>query len=107
GLPGCVVKAAHLRVPGSSHKLELFEYVTPPGAPVDTRPNNPGAAHLSLYVDDLLAAYAALQAEGVTFRSAPVAIDAGANRGGFAIYLLDPDGINVELFQKPPTQTRE
>src|SRR5437867_6366582 len=33
GIPDCVVKAAHLRIPGSTHRLELFEYVVPRGAP--------------------------------------------------------------------------
>jgi catechol 2,3-dioxygenase-like lactoylglutathione lyase family enzyme len=107
GLPGCAVKAAHLRIPGSTHKLELFEYVAPPGQPADVRTNNPGSAHLALYVDDLPAAYAALKAQGMTFRSPPVLIDAGANRGGYAVYLLDPDDITVELFQKPAARAQD
>ncbi len=100
--PDCVVKAAHLRVPGSTHKLELFEYTTPRGTPADVRTNNPGSSHVSLYVDDLHAAYEELTAQGVRFRSPPIAIDAGANDGSYALYMLDPDGITVELFQ-PPT----
>src|SRR6266849_3974557 len=32
-MPDCVVKAAHLRIPGSIQKLELFEYMTPLGVP--------------------------------------------------------------------------
>lgn len=101
GLPGCVVKAVHLRIPGSSHKLELFEYLAPPALPADVRPNNPGSAHLAFYVEDLLAAYDELAKKGAHFRSPPVAIDAGVNRGGYALYLLDPDGISIELFQPP------
>jgi len=31
-----------------------------------------------------------------------VAITAGANRGGFAAYFTDPDGITLELLQPPP-----
>jgi catechol 2,3-dioxygenase-like lactoylglutathione lyase family enzyme len=100
-LPDCVVKAAHLRIPGSNHKLELFEYLAPRGRAVDVQTNNPGSSHLSLVVDDLPAAYAELQAKGVPFRSAPVEIDAGVNKGGYALYMLDPDGITVELFQPP------
>jgi catechol 2,3-dioxygenase-like lactoylglutathione lyase family enzyme len=98
-MPDCVVKAAHLRIPGSMQKLELFEYSTPRGVPADVRTNNPGSSHVSLYVDDLPAAYAELKAKGVRFRSAPVAIDSGANEGGYSVYMLDPDGITVELFQ--------
>ena len=47
------------------------------------------------------AAYEELKARGVEFRSPPVEITAGANQGGWGVYLLDPDGITVELFQRP------
>ena len=102
GFPDCVVKAAHLRLPGSTHKLELFEYVAPRGHTLDLATSNIGSAHMALCVTDLPAAYAELQAAGQVFRSPPVAIDAGRNAGGLALYMLDPDGITVELFQAPP-----
>ncbi len=101
GFPECRVRAAHLRIPGSAHILELFEYVTPRGVPADVRTNNPGSAHIALFVDDLVAVYNELVSKGVRFRSAPVMIDAGANRGGSSAYVSDPDGITVELFQSP------
>jgi catechol 2,3-dioxygenase-like lactoylglutathione lyase family enzyme len=101
GLPGAVVRAAQLRIPGSPHVLELFEYVTPRGLPADVRNAHPGSSHIAWFVDDLPAAYAELAEKGVAFRSPPVLIDAGANRGGWAAYALDPDGITVELFQPP------
>jgi lactoylglutathione lyase len=101
-LPDCVVKAVHLRIPGTSHKLELFEYVQPKGKPADIRDNNPGSSHLALLVDDIAGAYAYLKGKGVKFRSEPTLIDAGANKGGYGLYILDPDGISVELFQPAP-----
>lgn len=101
GIPDCVVKAAHLAIPNSTHKLELFEYAAPRGEPAVPRVNQPGSAHLSLYVDNLPAAYEELKSKGAQFRSPPIEIDAGANRGGWALYMLDPDGIPVELFQPP------
>jgi len=101
GLPGCRVKAALLRVPGSAHHVELFEYVTPPGQPCRPRPCDPGSSHLSLLVDDLPALCARLAAEGVELVSAPVRIDAGPNAGGWAVYLRDPNGILLEFFQPP------
>lgn len=106
GFPECVVRAAHLRIPGSTHVLELFEYVAPAGRSADIRTNNPGSAHVAYVTDDLVATYHALRAEGVQFRSPPVEIKAGVNRGGYGVYLLDPDGITIELFQPPnPTTT--
>jgi hypothetical protein len=42
-----------------------------------------------------------VQAGGRPF-TGPVAVDTGANRGGRALYVRDPDGHVVELFQPPP-----
>lgn len=105
GFPDAVVRAAHLRVPNSDHVIELFEYVAPRGEPADIRTNNPGSSHISFYVDDLPSTYQDLLAKGVQFRSPPVEIDAGANRGGMGVYMLDPDGITMELFQGPTKGT--
>jgi hypothetical protein len=38
----------------------------------------------------------------VHFRSAPVYMNEGPNEGGWAVYMLDPDGITIELFQPAP-----
>lgn len=101
GFPDCVVKAAQLRIPGSSHKLELFEYVQPHlDQPVVTT-NSPGSSHMALLVEDIQAMYTTLKGNGVRFRSEPILIDAGANKGGWALYMLDPDGISIELFELP------
>src|SRR6516165_9990379 len=55
GLPGCVVKAALLRLPGAQHHVELFQYLTPPTAVVDhrLRPWDAGSHHLAFLVTDL------------------------------------------------------
>ena len=100
GLPGCVVKAALIRLPGGHH-VELFEYLEPLGQSVAARPCDPGSTHLSLLTDDLPALYLKLKARGVEFISPPVLITAGLNRGGYGVYLRDPNGILLELFQPP------
>lgn len=105
GLPGCRVKAALLRIPGSEHHVELFEYLTPSGQPQELRPCDPGSAHLALVVEELPALYERLRADGVTFVSAPVPIAAGPNTGGYGVYLRDPNGILIELFQPPRRAT--
>ena len=100
GYPDAHVRMAHLRVPGSEHVIELFQYLSPPGDRADVEPRNVGAPHLCFVVDDLAALYGSLLAQGVTsFVSPPVEIDTGINRGSVALYLRDPDGITVELFQ--------
>jgi catechol 2,3-dioxygenase-like lactoylglutathione lyase family enzyme len=111
GVPNCVVRAALLRIPGergasapcSPHHVELFEYVVPRGQPVHPRPCDPGSVHLSLLVDDLPSFYEQLKGRGVDAVSSPVLITTGPNRGGYGIYLKDPNGILIELFQPPPS----
>ncbi len=99
GMPDGVIKGAFLAIPGTTHRLELFEYVHPRGTALDVRTNNPGSAHMCWYVDDLRAMVDALAAKGAQFRSPPVYLDEGPNTGGWCIYMLDPDGITIELFQ--------
>jgi catechol 2,3-dioxygenase-like lactoylglutathione lyase family enzyme len=102
GYPDAHVRMAHLRVPGGEHVIELFEYLSPQGKRADVQPSNVGASHLCFLVDDLPAFYEQLQKHGVdSFVSSPVEVDTGVNRGGYALYLTDPDGITVELFQPP------
>lgn len=52
-----------------------------------------GSAHLCFVVRDLPTFHRQLALKGVRFRSEPVTIDAGVNKGGRSVYLLDPDGI--------------
>lgn len=102
GYPDAHVRMAHLRVPGGEHVLELFQYLAPPGEKADVEPRNVGASHICFVVEDLASVYEALVERGVTsFVSSPVEVDTGINRGGFGVYLRDPDGITVELFQPP------
>ena len=103
--PDCVVEAAHLRIPGSDHVIELFEYAVPKGQVADVRTNNVGSSHMAFVVDNLQAAYEELRAAGVKFRSSPVEITAGVNKGAWGVYVEDPDGISMELFQ-PASTTR-
>jgi catechol 2,3-dioxygenase-like lactoylglutathione lyase family enzyme len=106
GLPDAVLEVAHLRLPGvdstRSPTVELIQYV----APISTMRQNSdvnsiGAAHLAFSVDDLWSMYQALREIGVEFYSPPIAIELGANKGGYTCYLADPDGNRLELFQPP------
>lgn len=99
GYPGADIHAAVLRLPGSEVVLELLDYRNVERSPVDTRTANPGTAHIAFFVDDLDALYADLVARGVRSVSPPVTPTIGPNEGGRAIYLIDPDGIRVELIQ--------
>ena len=108
GYPDAHVKMAHLRVPGADHLVELFEYLSPEAQQRQIEPRNVGTAHLCFVVDDLPAVHARLEDAGVdTFVSPPVEVDTGINTGGYGLYLRDPDGILVELFQPPAHRSTE
>jgi catechol 2,3-dioxygenase-like lactoylglutathione lyase family enzyme len=100
GLPGVSLEVASFELgAGGQPTLELAQYLT---LGIDNGPpatNAAGHAHLCCKVDDILRAYEALRTQSVRFRSEPVAITAGPNRGGFVVYLYDPDGFTIELFQ--------
>jgi catechol 2,3-dioxygenase-like lactoylglutathione lyase family enzyme len=102
GYPDTHVRMALVRPHGSSHHIELFQYVSPEPRTVPLEPRLVGATHVCLIVDDLPALYERLVGAGVdSFFSSPVEVDTGINRGGYALYLRDPDGIILELFQPP------
>lgn len=98
GYPDADIHAAVLAFPGDTGvTLEILEYRDVEKTPVDTRTANPGTAHIAVVVDDLDALYADLTAKQVRSVSPPVTPTAGPNAGGRLVYLIDPDGIRVEL----------
>jgi catechol 2,3-dioxygenase-like lactoylglutathione lyase family enzyme len=101
GYPDAQVRMAHLRAPESDHVIELFEYVSPESEERRTEPRSVGITHVCFLVSDLKATYERLLDAGVEFYSPPVEIDTGINTGGRSVYLRDPDGIPMELFQLP------
>jgi lactoylglutathione lyase len=105
GYPDAHVRMAQLAFPGDEHRLELFEYVVPDARGEPGEPRDVGITHVCLVVDDIDALAERLEAAGSAFFSRPVAVDTGANAGGRGVYLRDPDGIVLELFQ-PPARTR-
>ena len=96
------IRAVYLRIPGGGF-VELLEYVGVERMPAASRPCDYGAGHLCLYVDDVAAMHARLVGLGFAARSADVVdITAGPNAGARSVYMIDPDGYAVELFQKRP-----
>ena len=99
GYPEADVHAAILRMPNSDYFLELLEIRGVEKQAVDTGTANPGVAHIAFFTDDCDGLYAELTAKGVEAVSAPVTPTIGPNRGGRAVYMLDPDGVRVEFVQ--------
>ena len=105
GYPDAHVRMAHLAFTGDAQRIELFEYLVPaPAQPGRASPHR-DHAHLSARRGPRRHARAAARSR-VAFVSPPVLVDTGANAGGLGLYLHDPDGALVELFQ-PPSDTAE
>jgi catechol 2,3-dioxygenase-like lactoylglutathione lyase family enzyme len=102
GFEGARLRWADLDL-GHSQVLELLHYVDPQGERLSQRTNDPGSAHIGLAVDDLAAMHKALIAAGVVVRSEPVTIDEPGGWGGVrCLYAVDPDGVTIELVERPP-----
>jgi diaminopimelate decarboxylase len=101
GLPGARIRWADLDA-GGGRVLELLEYVTPVAAPGAAPPNAPGVAHVGLAVPDLSSALERLAEAGVPVRFArPVRLHGGDWDGVSCLYASDPDGLTVELLERP------
>jgi catechol 2,3-dioxygenase-like lactoylglutathione lyase family enzyme len=97
--PNVVLEIAYLGIPGTNVCLEILEYRGVKRAPVDPATANPGTGHFSLFVDDLDALYARLSSHGVDFVSEVQTSTAGSIKGSRVVYMMDPDGIRVELVE--------
>ena len=91
----------HLAFPVDPARLELVQYRRPEPRGAPGEPRDVGITHVCLLVPDVDALHARLHEAGIEFYSEPVAVDTGANAGGIGVYLRDPDGITLELFQRP------
>jgi lactoylglutathione lyase len=97
--PDVTLEIAYLQVPGSNVYLEILEYKGVPKSPVDTATANPGTAHFSLFVENLDELYRRLKSNGVQFVSEVQTSTAGPIQGSRLVYMIDPDGIRVELVE--------
>jgi catechol 2,3-dioxygenase-like lactoylglutathione lyase family enzyme len=93
GVAGAKLSVAMLERSGG--RLELIQYVAAGGAPSPSPNNGVGAAHVCVQVDDIDAAVAELQGEGVEFLSEPIYHESGIRWA----YCRDPDGITAELLE--------
>jgi catechol 2,3-dioxygenase-like lactoylglutathione lyase family enzyme len=101
GYPDAHIRMAQLALPESGHRLELFEYLTPEPVRRRGEPRHVGLTHVCLVVEDVDEAMERLVAGGAQADAPAARIDTGANAGGRGVYVRDPDGIVIELFQPP------
>lgn len=94
------LRAVYLTIPGGGF-VELLEYRGIERLSVAARPNDFGGGHLCLYVTGIDELTPRLVELGGSPRSAsPINITSGPNEGARSIYMRDPDGYAVELFQR-------
>jgi catechol 2,3-dioxygenase-like lactoylglutathione lyase family enzyme len=98
GLGDVRLRYAELDLPGGGF-LELFEYLSPRGAPVRSRTCDPGNVHFALTVEDIEDVWSRLDRAGAVTRSRPVTLTRGDWAGARVFYALDPDGVTIELIQ--------
>lgn len=80
-------------------QLELLDYQGVRGEIVDPNHGNWGTVHMAFFVDCLDKMCDRLATNGVLSVSRPVTPTIGPNTGGRAVYMVDPDGVRVELIQ--------
>jgi lactoylglutathione lyase len=99
-MPGARGDVAFVAVPGTDAVLELTSFAGVETHPASARPCDPAHGHICLYVDDLDGLHARLAERGYTSRAGEVVTIAdGPLAGAKAVYMIDPDGFHVELFQ--------
>jgi catechol 2,3-dioxygenase-like lactoylglutathione lyase family enzyme len=103
GYPGVEIAAVFVKLEDGL-ALELQEYRrVDTGAARAPGTAPPGSSHLSLRVDDLDHALERAERAGGRRVTDPIDVDSGVNAGARAVYLRDPDGYTIELFQRPTT----
>jgi lactoylglutathione lyase len=101
-IPVGPVKVVFLSVPGSDAIVELFEFTEIERHPASARPSDYGAGHFCLFTDDADELFARATEMGFGSRGGEVVeIVEGPHTGTKVVYLKDPDGYHVELYQKP------
>lgn len=99
GHPEVDLHTTILRFPGAELLLELLEYRGVASATIASDNANPGTSHIALAVEDVDEIFSLLRAAGVEAVSDPVTPTIGPSRGGRAVYVIDPDGVRLELIE--------
>jgi lactoylglutathione lyase len=101
GEPGAAARVVQLEVTPAGPRIELYQYLSPRGGRHAARAADVGFAHVCLRCDRLDPVLGELERAGGEVVGDLVTMDAGANRGGRCVYVRDPDGHVLELFEPP------
>ena len=100
GVGGAKLRFAFLRFGETA--VELLTYHNPRVDEFALRNCDVGASHVCIHVEDIRAAYEHCKSNGAEFYSEPFHIEGGPLDGCWFVYMRDPDGITLELFQVAP-----
>ncbi len=87
--------------------LELFEYSSPDQSTVHPKNSDYGGHHLAFYVDDMAAALAHLESNGVEILGEPTCRESGPSGGQTWVYFKAPWGLSLELVSYPQGKAYE
>jgi catechol 2,3-dioxygenase-like lactoylglutathione lyase family enzyme len=94
GLPDTRLRIVLLSAGDRIARLELLEFQSPRSGGLPPRLPALGTSHVALWTDDIHAFYELLTDAGVEAVSPPQ-----TNGAVWAMHVLDPDGIRIELMQ--------
>jgi len=104
GEPGVKVRSVIFKK-GKSGKgmVELLGFYSPQGRPLhpERKPYDPGLWMLSFEVDDVRAAYKELLGKGVEFTNPPSQLNVPGMGIHTVVLIKGPDGVLVELVERP------
>lgn len=107
GLSGARAHCVFLQLPKNDVRLELLQYLAPPGEefPPNAQPNTIGLRHLAFETTELDALSKRLHQGGTSFVSQPVEVPfpVGPKKLKKRLcYFRDPDGVLLELAEYSP-----
>lgn len=107
GLSGARAHCVFLQLPDVDVRLELLQYLAPPGEEFaeNAQPNTIGLRHLAFETSDLDVLSKRLHKAGTTFVSAPVEVPFPVGPQQLKkrlCYFRDPDGVLLELAEYSP-----
>jgi lactoylglutathione lyase len=100
GMPVSRLRKANLAIPGTDIDLEVLEWGGIERRSGAARACDWGSGHICLYVDNADAVLARLATAGFAQEAGrPYAFTDGPNTGAKALYVTDPDGFVIELYE--------
>jgi catechol 2,3-dioxygenase-like lactoylglutathione lyase family enzyme len=99
GVPGARLRVAHLY--GHGHHMEFIQYLDGAASGSRIEPNASGAAHICLEVTAIAETAQSLLKAGATVQGEIIEVTSGPVSGGQAVYIRDPNGILIELYEPP------